>query len=84
MLSKLIELWKYRELVRNLVARDLKVRYKNSVLGIAWSWLNPLLMMLVFTLVFDVIGFGRQDIERRIAGYTFLMNFGYPSITSSS
>jgi ABC-type polysaccharide/polyol phosphate export permease len=62
MLSKLIELWKYRELVRNLVERDLKVRYKNSVLGIAWSWLNPLLMMLVFTLVFDVIGFGRQDI----------------------
>ena len=29
----------------NLVVRDLKVRYKNSVLGIAWSWLNPLLMM---------------------------------------
>jgi ABC-type polysaccharide/polyol phosphate export permease len=63
MFSKLIELWKYRELVRNLVERDLKVRYKNSVLGIAWSWLNPLLMMLVFTLVFDVIGFGRQDIQ---------------------
>ncbi len=63
MLARLIELWQYRELVRNLVARDLKVRYKNSVLGIAWSWLNPLLMMLVFTFVFDVIGFGRQDIQ---------------------
>lgn len=63
MLSKLIELWRYRELVYNLVVRDLKVRYKNSVLGIAWSWLNPLLMMLVFTFVFDVIGFGRQDVR---------------------
>jgi len=63
MLTRLAELWRYRELVRNLVVRDLKVRYKNSVLGIAWSWINPLLMMLVFTFVFDVIGFGRQDVR---------------------
>ena len=55
MLTQLAELWRYRELVRNLIARDLKVRYKNSVLGIAWSWLNPLLMMMVFTIVFTVI-----------------------------
>jgi ABC-type polysaccharide/polyol phosphate export permease len=39
------------------------VRYKNSVLGIAWSWLNPLLMMLVFTVVFGVINPGSQDIK---------------------
>ena len=45
----------YRDLVRNLVARDLKVRYKNSVLGIVWSMLNPLGMMLVFTVVFTVL-----------------------------
>jgi len=48
------EMWEYRDLVRNLVSRDLKVRYKNSILGIAWSWLNPLLMMLVYTLFFTV------------------------------
>jgi len=48
-------LFHYRDLVRNLVARDLKVRYKNSVLGIAWSMLNPLGMMLVFTVVFTVL-----------------------------
>jgi len=48
------ELWEYRELLRNLVVRDLKVRYKNSALGIAWSWLNPLLMMLVYTILFTV------------------------------
>ncbi|HOT90336.1 MAG TPA: ABC transporter permease [Anaerolineae bacterium] len=46
------ELWTYRELVYNLVVRDLKVRYKNSLLGVLWSWLNPLLMMLIFTFVF--------------------------------
>ncbi|MBI4319988.1 MAG: ABC transporter permease [Chloroflexi bacterium] len=49
------ELIHYRELVRNLVVRDLKVRYKSSVLGFVWSLLNPLLMMVVFTLVFSVM-----------------------------
>ena len=51
----LLELWRYRELVRNMVIRDLKVRYRNSTLGILWSLGNPLLMMLVFTMVFTVM-----------------------------
>jgi ABC-type polysaccharide/polyol phosphate export permease len=55
MLTWLKELWTYRDLVVNLVARDLKVRYKNSILGVVWSWLNPLLMMLIFTFVFGVL-----------------------------
>ena len=55
MLAKLIELWRYRELVTNLTVRDLKARYKNSILGVGWSLLNPLLMMLVFTLVYTVM-----------------------------
>lgn len=49
------ELWTYRDLIVNLVARDLKVRYKNSVLGVVWSWLNPLLMMLIFSFMFGVL-----------------------------
>ena len=49
------DMWYYRELTRNLVLRDLKVRYKNSVLGMLWSLLNPLLMMVVFTVVFTVM-----------------------------
>jgi ABC-type polysaccharide/polyol phosphate export permease len=48
----LLGLWRYRELVRNFVVRDLKARYKNSVLGFLWSLANPLLMMIVFTIVF--------------------------------
>ena len=55
MISKLRELFTYRELVENLVVRDLKVRYKSSVLGFLWSWLNPLLLMTVFTVVFTVM-----------------------------
>lgn len=52
---RLRELWQYRELIRNLVVRDLKARYKNSVLGIAWSWLSPLLMMIVYTVFFTIL-----------------------------
>ena len=47
-------LWAYRELVLSLALRELKARYKNTVLGFFWSLLNPLAMMLVFTMVFTV------------------------------
>jgi ABC-type polysaccharide/polyol phosphate export permease len=43
---------RYRSLLRDLVARDLKVRYKRSALGILWTMLNPLLLMIIFTIVF--------------------------------
>lgn len=46
-------------LLKQLVKRDLTSKYKDSVLGIAWSFLNPLLIMLVFTAIFSMI-FGRQ------------------------
>lgn len=46
-------LWAYRSLVRELIIRDIKVRYKRSVLGVAWTMLSPLLNMVVLTLVFS-------------------------------
>lgn len=55
MLTRLNELLRYRELIENLVMRDLKVRYKGSVLGFLWSLLNPLLLMGVFTVVFTLL-----------------------------
>jgi lipopolysaccharide transport system permease protein len=55
MLSSLAELVRYRELIQNLVSRDLKVRYRNSALGFIWCLLNPLLMMAVFTVVFTIL-----------------------------
>ncbi len=58
--ARLRDLLAYRDLIRNLVTRNLKTRYKNSVLGIAWSMLNPLLMMMVFTVVFTVLA-GRME-----------------------
>lgn len=49
---RLAELWKYRELLYFFVWRDVKIRYKQTVLGIAWVVVQPLLTMLVFTIFF--------------------------------
>ena len=46
------EIWSYRELLYFLTLRDLKVRYKQTLMGIAWVLIQPLLTMLIFTLVF--------------------------------
>lgn len=48
-------IFEYRELIKNLVISDLKVKYQSSFLGFAWSMLNPLLMMLVLYAVFKNI-----------------------------
>lgn len=48
-------LWQYRGLVHELVIRDIKVRYKRSVLGVLWTMLAPLLNMVALTLVFSVL-----------------------------
>jgi ABC-2 type transport system permease protein len=52
---RLTDLWGYREILRNLIRRELKVKYTSSALGAAWSMLNPLLYLAVFTLVFEVV-----------------------------
>jgi ABC-2 type transport system permease protein len=46
--------WAHRELLGNLVRKELKVKYKNSVLGFVWSLLNPALYLVVFSVVFQV------------------------------
>jgi ABC-2 type transport system permease protein len=54
-LGEISEIIRYKELLRNLVSRDIKVRYKRSVLGFVWVMLNPLLMMLIMNMVFSSI-----------------------------
>lgn len=50
----IISVIRYRWLILALVERDLKMRYRGSTLGFLWTFLNPLLLMLVYTLVFSV------------------------------
>ena len=55
MLKNLAGLWRHRALAYVLVARELKARYRGSILGFFWSLLNPLLMLAVYAVVFAVI-----------------------------
>ena len=52
MFKNLRNAYKYRALIQSLVVRELKARYRGSVLGFFWSFLNPLLLLLVYTVVF--------------------------------
>ncbi len=54
-MHKIGEIYYYRTMIQNLVHRDLRGRYKGSVLGFAWTFLNPLLQLIVYTIVFSRI-----------------------------
>jgi ABC-type polysaccharide/polyol phosphate export permease len=53
--SNLANLIRYRGLIQSLVARELKARYRGSVLGFIWSFINPLLLLLIYSFVFTTI-----------------------------
>lgn len=61
-MNKIREIFKYREMILMLVRKELRGRYKGSVLGFAWTFLNPLLQLAVYTMVFSVVM--RSGIEK--------------------
>jgi lipopolysaccharide transport system permease protein len=61
MLRNLVRLGRYRGLIQSLVARELKARYRGSVLGFFWSFFNPLLLLLVYTFVFNHVLEARSE-----------------------
>lgn len=60
MLQNLRALVRYRGLIQTLVARDLKARYRGSVLGFFWSFINPLLLLLIYSFVFSTVMYGAR------------------------
>ncbi|HEY6548029.1 MAG TPA: ABC transporter permease [Vicinamibacteria bacterium] len=60
MIQQVRTLFRYRLLIESLVSRELKARYRGSVLGFFWSFVNPLLLLLVYVAVFTVILPGRH------------------------
>lgn len=56
------EIWDYREMISGLVRRNLRGRYKGSVLGFLWTFINPFLQLLVYTMVFSIIM--RSNVEK--------------------
>ena len=71
------DLWTYRELIYFLTWRDLKVRYKQTALGAAWAVLQPVLQMVVFTLLFGgVAKLSSEGVPYPIFNYTALLPWG--------
>ena len=63
MLHNLRQLIRYRGLIQSLVARELKARYRGSALGFFWSFINPLLLLLIYTFVFTVVLVGIRPVD---------------------
>jgi lipopolysaccharide transport system permease protein len=81
------ELWTYRELLYFLVWRDVKVRYKQTFIGVAWAVLQPLLTMIIFTFVFSRFAkIPSDNLPYPLFAYTALLpwNFFSGALTRSS
>ena len=71
------DLWTYRELILFMIWRDLKVRYKQTLLGAAWAVIQPVLTMLVFNFVFGTVAKVPTDgVPYPIFSYTALLPWG--------
>ena len=70
LVAVLFGLYRYRELLKNLVLKDLKLKYRGSVFGFLWSLANPLLMIVVYTVAFTFI------LRVRTAGFVFYLMLG--------
>jgi lipopolysaccharide transport system permease protein len=72
------EFWHYRELFAMLVWRDIKVRYKQTSIGVAWAIVQPLMLMIVFTLVFGKFArFGSEGLPYQVFTYSGLLPWTY-------
>ena len=74
MLRNLAALVRYRGLIQSLVARELKARYRGSVLGFFWSFFNPLLLLLVYSFVFSYVLKTAED--KRVQPFALFMFCG--------
>lgn len=79
MLTIFSDIYKYRQMIFSLVHKELRGKYKGSILGFFWTFLNPLLQLLVYTFVFSIIL--RQNIDKY---YLFLFVALVPWIFFSS
>lgn len=83
--AELRELWRYRHLVRTLVERDLRVRYKNSIIGIAWTMVNPLVQVFVLTIAIGyILGSGPKNLSAFIFCASIPWTFFQTAVLDSS
>ena len=84
LLQRFRELLRYRSLLWTLAWRDVRVRYKQSVLGIAWAMFVPLAMMLVFTFIFTRVVPVKTDVPYAIFAYCGLLPWQFFSSATTT
>lgn len=85
LLPNLREVWEYRELLYFLIWRDVKVRYKQTAVGIVWVVLQPVLMMVVFTVFFGRLGVrSDSDVPYPLLAYAGLLPWTFFSTSANS
>ena len=72
-LKSVLGIWHYRELLETLVWKEIVVRYKQAYLGVAWTVLKPIMLMLVFTLMRSFIGIDSGSIPYPVMTFTALI-----------
>lgn len=80
-LDELRDLWRYRDLIRNLVRRNVTARYKRSLLGVLWTLMDPLLMMLVMAFIYTAL-FARAIEDFPVFLFSGLIAWNYFSQSS--
>src|SRR4029077_7526295 len=83
MFANLSQLVRYRGLIQSLLARGLKARYRGSVLGFLWSFINPLLLLSIYTFVFTVILLNQNKVAQPYALLMFCGSLPWKWFTSS-
>jgi ABC-2 type transport system permease protein len=78
------EIWSYRELLGSLIHKELKVRYKNSILGFLWSMVQPLFMLAVYAFAFSVLGAGFANFAIWLMCGLLVWNFVSTSLQTST
>jgi lipopolysaccharide transport system permease protein len=71
------ELWRYRELIYFLAWRDVKVRYKQAALGVAWALLQPVLAMAIFSILGSLANLASEGVPYPLFAYTGLLPWLY-------
>ncbi len=85
MVEALLNTWRHWDLIASFAVRDIKARYKQTALGVAWALLQPLSMMVVFTLVFSVFAKVPSDgIPYPVFAYSALIFWTFFSNTIST
>jgi ABC-type polysaccharide/polyol phosphate export permease len=83
-IEEALALFRYRDLISQLISRSIKTRYKRSFLGVAWTMLNPLLSMLVLTLVFSgIFRYPMQNYALYVLSGLLLWNFFAQTTTAA-